>query len=859
MKTVTLATVLMLLLSLPFVGFAQYDDNRGLFGRGPSSGNVDYGTRDGLIGINDNTGGASGGITNDSFGAPLGSGLAILLAAGVGYAVVRRKRTRKNTTLLLACVALLGFTQCKKGESQGSEPEVKTVGISLKVGGTSGSRHTINTTTGAVGFEEHDLIYVGNGGKYIGTLECNNSGVFTGDINEPIDNTEMYFYFVGGLTPNTTPSAGSTSSFTVDISDQSSKIPVLSCNHLTYHSGTASYSCVLQNQCALVKFITTNTSAPVHVGGLYTVAKIDFENNSITNNGTTGFVALNSASATEKWAVLLPQTSFSGAEGVVADHGYTVSMPAIEADAFFTGDDAISISSTPSHNRYLQWATGNLTLEDGDHVYGTLSGNYKVEIENKAGGATVTLDNVTINGVNNDSYQWAGLNCMGSAKIVLADGTTNTVKGFQWNYPGIHVPSGSTLTIQGTGSLNASSNGYGAGIGGGINIDCGNITINGGIVTATGSGAAGIGGGCASSCGTITISGGTIDAIGGPYAAGIGTGSEGASCGDITIENTVTRVTATRGEGAPNSIGNGDDGTCGTVKFENVTIDPNSVTAGNYGGLNLAISGSTWTLTPVPAPAGAIDGKFTINDSGGKVYFSQGNLQATTTDLGAHWTWSFATNQWDCIGGRFILESEPQTGNNFISGNGIVSANGTVDLFGWSTSTTYYGIYYSGSSGSYSGPFVDWGSIAIGSDAANTWHTLTKDEWKYLFESRTDAGNKYGKATVNGIHGVVLLPDGWSIPDGCYFTAGYGNGWDINIYDASAWNDMEANGAVFLPAAGVRRETSVSVVGSNGQYWSSTSSTSTYAYYMFFGNSSMYDHSLYRCNGRSVRLVRDAN
>ena len=90
-KTVTLATALMLLLSLPFAGFAQYDDNRGLFGRGPSSGNVDYGTRDGLIGINDNTGGASGGITNDSFGAPLGSGIAILIGAGLGYVALKKK------------------------------------------------------------------------------------------------------------------------------------------------------------------------------------------------------------------------------------------------------------------------------------------------------------------------------------------------------------------------------------------------------------------------------------------------------------------------------------------------------------------------------------------------------------------------------------------------------------------------------------------------------------------------------------------------------------------------------------------------------------------------------------------------
>ena len=65
----------------------------------------------------------------------------------------------------------------------------------------------------------------------------------------------------------------------------------------------------------------------------------------------------------------------------MADKGYTISMQpetTISADGFITGEQAIGITSTPSHNRYLQWAVRDLTLEGGDHVYGTLSGNYKV-------------------------------------------------------------------------------------------------------------------------------------------------------------------------------------------------------------------------------------------------------------------------------------------------------------------------------------------------------------------------------------------------------------------------------------------------------------------------------------------------
>lgn len=84
------------------------------------------------------------------------------------------------------------------------------------------------------------------------------------------------------------------------------------------------------------------------------------------------------------------------------------------------------------------------------------------------------------------------------------------------------------------------------------------------------------------------------------------------------------------------------------------------------------------------APTGTINGKFTINASGNQVYFSQDNLQATTTDLGVNWTWAFATNQWDYIGYA--------TANNSINGDGTVSTNGTVDLFGWvGASSTWTG------------------------------------------------------------------------------------------------------------------------------------------------------------------------
>lgn len=307
--------------------------------------------------------------------------------------------------------------------------------------------------------------------------------------------------------------------------------------------------------------------------------------------------------------------------------------------------------------------TGNYEAQNGDILINTLAGNYKITIAN---GATVTLDNATINGENNDSYNWAGITCLGDATIVLEG--TNTVKGFYNEHPGIYVPDSYTLTIQGTGSLTASSNGKATGIGAGKSCECGNITISGGTINATGGEqAAGIGGCSYGDCGNITISGGTVTASGGDDAAGIGSGADrtcgsitisggtitatgkyggagigsgadmascgnisisggtvtatggnkgagigggkGASCGSITITDGVTSVIATMGEKATYSIGAGPGGSCGTVTI---------------GGVEGAITESPYTY---PAPAYTMAADATASDKG-KLIGTDGNIYA---------------------------------------------------------------------------------------------------------------------------------------------------------------------------------------------------------------------------------------
>ena len=219
----------------------------------------------------------------------------------------------------------------------------------------------------------------------------------------------------------------------------------------------------------------------------------------------------------------------------------------------------------------LSTLNANYEAQNNDVLTGALEDDYKITI---ADGATITLRNANIT-LNDDAF-FAGITPVGDATIMLEG--TNTVKGGYQDYPGIFVPVGKTLTIDGTGSLTASSGGdedkSGCGIGGGrFNIKAGNIVINGGTITANGGEwAAGIGSGPDSTCGNITITGGTITANGGEEAAGIGSGSN-STCGDITIAGTVTQVTATRGEYAEASIGAGESGTCGTVTI----ADPSKV------------------------------------------------------------------------------------------------------------------------------------------------------------------------------------------------------------------------------------------------------------------------------------------
>ena len=229
-----------------------------------------------------------------------------------------------------------------------------------------------------------------------------------------------------------------------------------------------------------------------------------------------------------------------------------------------------------------------------------------------------------------------------------------------------------------------------------------------------------------------------------------------------------------------------------------------------------------------------------------KVTFSPGNLQYHP----ANNKWRFAESQLDYIGDA--------------NSNCSSTYNGWLDLFGWSTSATNFGVSTSTDwENDYLGSFVDWGTNKIGADAPNTWRTLTYDEWEYLLNTRTNANSLKGVAQVNGVNGLIFLPDTWVCPAGVTFKSGFhsSNGVDYyaayQTFTADQWSKLEAAGAVFLPAAAWRCGSNVRFEN-EGNYWSATEYNS-YSAYDFGFRSHVAEDMDYnsRFCGQSVRLVKD--
>ena len=162
-------------------------------------------------------------------------------------------------------------------------------------------------------------------------------------------------------------------------------------------------------------------------------------------------------------------------------------------------------------------------------------------------------------------------------------------------------------------------------------------------------------------------------------------------------------------------------------------------------------------------PVGAVNGKFSVSANGKQVWFSQGNLLRRNDS---------------------VLFENTQFGFNTEEG---------VGRFYWGNGNNMSGTDYPETPEG----FVDWGvnAIANGGNVANQWRTLTADEWNYLIKRE----GKNSLATItNGAtsyYGLILLPDDWTGEPISSTSAGY-NSFTATLAE---WNEMEQQGAVFLP------------------------------------------------------------
>lgn len=291
------------------------------------------------------------------------------------------------------------------------------------------------------------------------------------------------------------------------------------------------------------------------------------------------------------------------------------------------------------------------------------------------------------------------------------------------------------------------------------------------------------------------------------------------------------------------------------------------VTKVNARGCDSIITYTLDVYTPCSKP-------FTVSTGGQKIYFSPGNLQyqAKGADNQSHWR--FAENQWNRIGNA--------KGNTTASADREKQSD-WIDLFGYGTSgKNYYPWRVSNNYSFYpktdiAGTDDDWGvynNAALGNPNP-TWRTPTQAEWDYLINTRA---TMRGKARVNNVQGLILLPDGFVYPDHCAVLNTTVSNYTTNVYSSTdeyeTWTLMEAAGAVFLPVTGCYSNTTPTIdaftaeLNIYGYYWATGifqggySYNPTYSgYYMMFRHNELKASSSSEKSatyyGYAVRLIRN--
>jgi hypothetical protein len=303
-KALVLSMIITLGLAMPMMaqtdGFFRYNED--IYGdRATASGSITnqtFGQDPGTL--------VTGGITNQQFGVPVGSGLLIMVAAGAGYAIARRKRARKGTTLLLAAAMLLGLTQCKKNvETVAPNPNQHgqgTIFVTLTV--DNGSKHEVGLSgndLGKVTFETGDFLWVVNNNQVSGKLSYVGNDTFEGYIDDDPTNVwshfggivlddydYLYFCYTSNQNPEMYDYEGMPDTppyFVWSMSNQKNKLFLVSfvktsktLGQLKADGELNNLSCMLENKCALVKFqLSEATAEDVVLTNVYSGCRLDID------------------------------------------------------------------------------------------------------------------------------------------------------------------------------------------------------------------------------------------------------------------------------------------------------------------------------------------------------------------------------------------------------------------------------------------------------------------------------------------------------------------------------------------------------------------------------------------------------
>ena len=287
-------------------------------------------------------------VNTQNFGAtPVGSGLLILGIAGAGYAVAKRRRSKrdikKGTALLLAGLMLVGMTNCRKKVDTIASVGEK-VHITVKVNG--GGKAGVNPANGEITFNDGDYLYVGYDGAKVGELTYSTgSSSFGGDITiSQSGDQPLYFYYMGGPAATVV----NATHYTANISDQTGNYPVIATGPSTtnYEDGTKAYTVNLANKCGFVKFATNVNSTTVNVGGMNTKATLDFSDGTITP-GTEGTVSFSTDAEGTGWAILLVQDAVDDA--TVTASGYsngTCDVPAVTNNMLYSTGVGVTLTAS---------------------------------------------------------------------------------------------------------------------------------------------------------------------------------------------------------------------------------------------------------------------------------------------------------------------------------------------------------------------------------------------------------------------------------------------------------------------------------------------------------------------------------